>query len=1363
MNNLSSVKRALLQKRLRGKTPDASGSTPISKRSESEPAALTSMQQRLWYLDQLEPNTAVYNIPAAFQLSGRLNLDALKNSLNEIVRRHEILRTSYQLEDEIPVQIIAPVSLIDLPIIDLQEHSHNNQQAELENRLCAEAKRSFNISAGPVTRWSLFKLSEEEHVFFFMAHHIAFDGWSSRVFLSELTELYAAYCADSPSPLPELSIQYADYAFWHRQWLQREELTKQVSYWRDNLSGELPILGMPTDYPRPALQSIQGSMEKLHVDLSLVERLSSVGHSENATLFMVLLTAFKVLLHRYTGQDDLIVGSPIANRTNTQTHGLIGLFANILVLRTKLEGAPTFRSLLQQIRDMCLEAFDNPDIPFERLVEELNPERDMSITPVFQVLFAFQADPGHPKEMSGITITPVDVPLSVARTDLSLWIDQTDKGLNLGLEYCTDLFNRDTIARLLQNFKILLEDIIVDPDKNIEKLALLSETEQVTLLRDWNATDAVYPKAKCLHQLIEDQGDRTPEKVAVVFGQEQISYKELNERSNQIAHFLCDVGVGPDTFVGICTERSSEMLIGVLGILKAGGAYLPLDPDYPAERLSHMLEDSGAPVVLTQSSLKQMLPVRENVKTICLDDDKKAIAQYSSATPTVENRPENLSYIIYTSGSTGKPKGVQVPHRAVVNFLNSMSREPGFTENDVLLAVTTLSFDIHVLEIFLPLIVGARVVIASREMSSDGDLLLKALNESQATVMQATPSTWRLLLAAGWEGSPNLKILCGGEAFPRDLPKKLLPRAGSVWNMYGPTETTVWSSCYRITDGDTPILIGRPIDNTQVYILDRHMQPVPIGVTGELYIGGDGVTQGYLHRPELTKKQFVPDPFRSDHGARFYKTGDLTRFRPDGHLEWLSRMDTQVKVRGFRIELGEIESVLSAHPSVDKCAAAVREDQPGDVRLVGYIVVKDGEEARASDLRSHLRSQLPDYMVPQHFIELEELPLTPAGKVDRKHLPVPDQALSHGTDGFVAPRDPLELQLTKLWEKTIGSSPISVTDNFFDIGGHSLLAVRLFSSIEKMTGTKLPLALLYQAPTIEQLSVFLKEKNWHTAWSTLVPIRSGGSKPPMFLIHGAGGNVLLYRQLGRHLGHDQPVYGLQAKGLDGKGDLNTRIEEMAVCYLEQIISKQPAGPYFLGGYCVGGTIAFEIAQQLHNMGKKVGLVAMLESYNEHAFSVHSSKTIRIANKLLNVIFHFQNMMHPLNNAKMKFIIEKFRVEIERVRINIMVGFTKVGAIFNVNVMPNYPHLRITDINDEAQLNYVPKPYKGRITVFRPKKNFIGYDDYECGWGGMASEGIDVHEIPAYPRGMLVEPFVKILADELEQCIGKNLDRYNVRS
>jgi amino acid adenylation domain-containing protein len=1355
LENLSSVKKALLQKRLRVKELGATIDVLIPKRLEHTPAVLSSMQQRLWYLDQLEPGAAVYNIPSAFRLSGKLNIDALQNSINEIVNRYDILRTSYLLEEEKVVPVVSPASSVKIPVVNIEGQNSRHQQVNLEGQLREEARRPFNLSKGPIFHTILYKLSDIEHVLFFMVHHIAFDGWSFRIFLSELSKGYTASIENHPASLPELSIQYADFALWHQQGLQRDSIKRQMDYWLAKLGGDLPILNMPTDFPRPPHQSLNGSIERMHIEHELIEQLTAVGRLENATLYMVLLAAFKVLLHRYTGQHDLLLGTSIANRNHKQTEGIIGLLANTLVLRTTIEDRPSFWRLLQIVRDTCLDAFAHPDAPFERLVEELNPERDLSITPVFQVMFSFQMVEGLPDSMSGISISPVDVPLSVARTDLSLWINQTEKGLDLGLEYCTDLFSKDTAGRLLANYEILLESIAATPDANIDKLQMVSQNEKLMMERKFNATDEKYPNDKCLHEVIESQCNRSPGDRAVVFGEAEISYQELNERSNQLAHFLRSEGVGPNVVVGICLERCIEMVIGMLGILKSGGAYLPLDPDYPTLRLIYMLENSKSPVIITKSSLKHLFSVNENVRTICIDDDKEIIATHQNTTPKNVNRPDNLAYVIYTSGSTGKPKGVQVPHGAVVNFLFSMCREPGMEKKDVLVAVTTLSFDIHVLEIYMPLIIGATVVVADRKTASDGNLLLNLLHQSQATIMQATPSTWRLLLAAGWPGSRDLKILCGGEAFPKDILKELLLRSHSVWNMYGPTETTVWSSCYHLTNADEPILIGRPIANTQIYILDRFMQHCPIGVPGELHIGGDGVSGGYLNYPELTEKQFVPDPFRSDQGACLYKTGDLARFRPDGNLEYLGRIDTQVKVRGFRIELGEIESVLSGHPSVDKCVVTVREDSPGDVRLIAYIVPRGGTGVDVSSIRSHIRIKLPDYMVPQNFVELEQFPLTPAGKVDRKNLPVIDFSNVAKNKSYVAPRNPLEIQLVKLWEKILRTNPISVTDNFFDLGGHSLLVVRLFSGIEKMIGEKLPLALLYQAPTIEQLAKCLKDKNWSKAWSTLVPIQPEGSKPPLFLVHGAGGNVLLYRQLAFYLGADQPIYAFQAKGLDGKEPVHTSIEAMAAEYIQEQKKLQSEGPYYLGGYCMGGSIAYEMARQLLKEGHPVGMVAMFDTFNGWKKPRWPRK---IYHHYQRIAFHFYNYLMIGSQDRKLFISEKIEESKRRTANWFSVKISQL--LYRAQLRKDKPLVLMENINDKAAIEYVAAQYPGRIDLFRSKSAYAGYEDTYLGWDNNVVKQIELHQLNVYPGGTLTEPFIKELALKLKACINLRQDPTN---
>ena len=1306
-------------------------------------------QQRLWYLDKLEPNTPVYNLPDAYRLKGKLDITALENSINEILRRHEVLRTYYKLDDDMPVQVIAPLLEIKLSLIDLSDLNAAKCEKELTRILENEAGKPFDLSAGPLVRAKLIRLGEEEHVFFFMPHHSVFDGWSFGVFQRELISIYKSIVSGQPSKLVELKVQYADYAVWQRKWLQGEELERQVAYWREQLSGELPVLQMPTDFTRPAMQSTRGAREKMEISRPLVESLTKLGRNEGATLYMVLLAAFKVFLYRYTGQEDLYVGSPIANRMPQETEDLIGFFVNTLVLRTSLHGNPTFRELLDRIRAVCLGAYSHQIMPFELLVEELNPQRDLSRSPLYQVMFTFltgSMDFGI--KMGDVSWRREKIVTSVAQTDLSIWIDKTDEGLSVELEYCTDLFEAETIVKLLKHYEVILKGIAEDPDTSIAGFSILSEAEHKQLAK-WNDTDIGYPRDSCVHHLFEAQVERRAGTVAVECGKDRITYRELNQRANKLAHYLQAQGVGPKVLVGICIERSVDMLVGLLGILKAGGAYVPLDPEYPEERLAYMLEDSRVQVLLTQRAHKGKLSQSE-VKVINMDSDWKIIDRMQGNNPPSRTSPQNLAYVIFTSGSTGKPKGVQVPHRAVVNFLTSMSREPGMTEEDVLLAVTTLSFDIAGLELFLPLIVGAKTIIISRDVASNGERLLGVLKTSGVTVMQATPTTWRLLLAAGWEGSDKLKVLCGGEAFPRDLVQECIARSASVWNMYGPTETTIWSTCCQLTENEWPVPIGKPIANTQIYILDNCMQPLPVGVAGELYIGGDGVTRGYLNRPELTKERFIQDPFSDDPESRLYRTGDLARFFKDGTVEWLGRTDFQVKVRGFRIELGEIEVMLNRNPAVREAVVVAREDVPGDIRLVAYFVPKEEKISLVSELRNYLKEKLPDYMVPLSWVKLEEFPLTLNGKINRKALLKPD--IVETETGYVAPRDQLELQLTSIWQRVLGVKNIGIKDNFFELGGHSLLAARLFAQIEKIIGKNIPLAALFKTPTIEQIAQNLRQKDWRPTWSSLVMIQTCGSRPPLFLIHGAEGNVLIYRELSHYLGNDQPVYGLQSEGLDGRENLETSFETMAENYIREIRSIQPEGPYYLGGYCLGGTIAYEMALQLNEQNQKVNLLAMFETYNIKSNDNPLPKFYKFYHKIQDIKFHLDNMLSVKPRDRLKFIIDKSRVAKSRFKVRMDVGISKIIHKISPNNGRKYHHLLVDKVNDQAMFEYLPKVYRGSVTLFRPKKNFAGLNDPEFGWRGMAEKGVDIHILQMNPKGMMVEPFVKILADKLKECL-----------
>ncbi|MEG4490504.1 amino acid adenylation domain-containing protein [Microcoleus sp. D3_18_C4] len=1066
---------AQLAEKILEKLAEAPKIASIQAVSRLQNIPLSFAQERLWFFDQLEPGNPFYNLCGAVRITGQLNAEALRQSIEKIIERHEILRTAFAAVEGQPIQVVAAAGDFQMPLIDLSSRSPDDRQAEVQRLSAEEARAPFDLGQSSLLRAKLLRLGETEHVLLLTVHHIIFDGWSLGVFLRELAEFYQAFSSDRLPLLSPLPIQYADFATWQRQQLQGEILETQLAYWKQQLSGSLPILNLPTDFPRPAVQTFQGARQtwELPKDLSLA--LAGLGQQEKATLFMTLLAAFKTLLYRYTGQTDILIGSPIASRNLREIESLIGFFVNTLVLRSDLNGNPTFRELLRSVREVALGAYAHQDVPIEKLVEELQPERDLSYSPLFQVGFALQNGLTQTLELPGLTLNSHEIDTETANFDLTLFLEETERGLTATWEYSTNLFQPSTIARMHGHFQILLEGIIGNADTRISELPLLSDRDRHQLLIEWNNTQVDYPKDSTIHQLFEAQVDRNPDTIAVVFEDQKLTYRELNERANQVAHYLQKLGVKPEVLVGICTERSLDMIVGLLGILKAGGAYVPIDPSYPLERIAYILSDARVKILVTEQKMLALLPEQE-AQLVCLDADWGRISQQSQANPDQRANSDNLAYTIYTSGSTGKPKGVQIYHQSLVNFLNSMREAPGLTESDILLAVTTICFDIAALEIYLPLMVGAKIVLASREVTANGELLLSTLQNCGVTVLQATPATWRLLLAAGWESSPQLKMLAGGEALPRELADRLLEKGGSLWNMYGPTETTVWSTtCHvnalesRHRRQNVPETIGRPIANTEIYILDGNLQAVPVGIVGELHIGGDGLARGYLNRPELNAEKFISHPFRDRPGARLYKTGDLARYLSDGNIEYVDRIDNQVKVRGFRIELGEIEAALSQHPNVRQAVVVVREDEPGNKCLVAYAVLSQEGAIAASELRSFLKEKLPEYMLPSAFVLLDALPLTPNGKVDRKALKAPDTE-NFPLNAALAPRTPEEQLLAEIWSNVLGVKQIGIGDNFFELGGHSLLATQLIAKVRETFQVELPLRSLFQSPTVESLA-----------------------------------------------------------------------------------------------------------------------------------------------------------------------------------------------------------------------------------------------------------------------------------------------------
>ncbi len=1084
---LSTAKQALLAKWLRGGGASGSnaGESTIPRRQGDGPVPLSLEQQRLSFFNQLEPGSPLYNMPIASRLRGPLNPRALQQAMDMVVARHEALRTRFVGQD--PVQTIDSPSAVPMQLIDLREIPVAEREAEATRLLEAEAKRPFDLSRDLMVRATLARLDEEDWIFLVMMHHVASDDWSWRVFCNEVATAYDAIISTGKVALPEPAIQYGDFAAWQKDWLRGNVLEKQLAYWRKQLAGAPPVLELPADRPRPVSQTFRGACEWLPLAPALSEKLNTLSQSGGFTPYMILLAAFQTLIHRYTGQEDIVVGSPVAGRGRASLEKVIGLFVNMLVLRTKLDGNPEFFELLHRTQATVLEALANQELPFEKLVEELQPERSASYSPLIQVMFALQDELSDNLKLSNIVTSQFPLDPGTAKFDLTFTIVKSGATFSCCAEYNTDLFDTCTVRRMLGHYEKVLESVTSNPDQSLSDIPLLTDEEREQMLIDWNKTAADFPRTQCVHELFAAQAAATPKSVAVVFGGESLTYEELNWRANQLAHHLKFLGAGPDTLVAVSMERSLEMVIALLGTLKAGAAYVPLDPSFPADRLRFMLDDSKASLLLTRSGEKQRLgELPKDVRAICLDTDWRLISEEDDEELSVPMNPENLAYVIYTSGSTGWPKGVQIPHRAVVNFLHSMRREPGLTSADTLLAVTSISFDIAGLEIFLPLTVGARVVIASAEEIFDAAKMTALIRSSHATVMQATPSFWQFLVESDWSGDRRMKLFCGGEALSRELADKLLERAGEVWNLYGPTETTIWSAISKITPGTGPISIGRAIANTQLYLLDAHLQPVPTGVPGELHIGGDGVARGYLNRPELTAEKFIDSPFND--GKRLYKTGDLVRYRADGTLECLGRNDFQIKLRGHRIDLGEIESVLRRYPNVSEAVVLLREEERGQKQLVAYLQRSAHPSPDAGMLQQFLKTKLPDYMIPSAFVVLEKFPLTPNGKINRKGLPAPVPERPESKHGFTPPRTLTEETLAKIWRELLRQEVIGIDDNFFETGGHSLLAMQMLARVRNEFKTEMSLRNVFEAPTIAELAMILDQKNNQQAAAPMQPL-----------------------------------------------------------------------------------------------------------------------------------------------------------------------------------------------------------------------------------------------------------------------------------
>lgn len=1046
----------------------------IQRFSENSAIPLSYAQQRIWFLDRLNTeNSSQYMLYSGLNIKGSLNYDLLLKSFNTIIDRHESLRASFFEEDGQPMQTVGEGLHMDLPLINLAGISFEDRRREAMVLAKGEISCPFDLNKAPLIRGKLFQLDKDEYILVLAAHHMIFDGWSFKVLLKELETLYNSYLQNEKYVLPELKITYSDYACWQIDRYKESTIQKQLAYWKEKLSGKLPVLELPFSKQRPTVQTFNGSDYRCCLSEELSEKLKSAAEQEGATLYMILLTAFKVLLFKYTGQGDIIIGSPVANRNRSELEPMIGFFTNNLVIRTTFSENNSFRELLRIVRGVTLEAYSNQDVPFEKIVEELSLERDISRNPIFQVFFSFQESPVRSARLSGMSISSIDIDGDTSRFDLSVDINDMWAGLEINFEFNTDLFDADTIERMAGHYTHVLENLTANFETQIIKFDVLSSEESKILLEDWNNTRVEFESALWT-RLFEDRVLSNPEAVAVVKGDVKLSYGELDKRANRLANYLVSLGVGPETIVGIYMERSIDMLTALVGIHKSGGAYLPMDPVFPKDRLEFMLDNAQVPIILTDSIIKDTLP-ENKAKIICLSEQWKEISVQSSEKPENRSTQNNLAYVIYTSGSTGNPKGVQIEHRALTNFLLSMGTSTNIREKDRLLAVTTLSFDIAGLEMLLPLVSGAAVVIAGRDEVIDGEKLISIIEKHEISFMQATPATWRLLVEAQWQGRSSLKILCGGEALPRDLANKLMDRCSCLWNVYGPTETTIWSTMMRLDSKEGPVSIGKPIANTTVYILDNEMKPTPVGIPGELYIGGAGLARGYLKLPQLTEEKFIPNPFSSEEGSRLYKTGDVVRFMPDGNIEFVGRGDHQVKIRGFRIELGEIETHLNINPQISQSVVACREVAPGEKALIAYVIPKT-KETDTVGLRAYLRERLPDYMIPSYFVMLDSFPMTPNNKIDRKSLPMPEKTALGASTDMMQPSNDEQKTVADIWKEVLGRENVGLNENFFDLGGHSLLLAKVRSKIFKTMNIDLQIIDLFKYPTVNTLSAYLEQK-----------------------------------------------------------------------------------------------------------------------------------------------------------------------------------------------------------------------------------------------------------------------------------------------
>ena len=1319
----------------------------IQPTERTEDLPLSFAQTRLWFIDQYEGANAIYNIFQGLRLEGKLNIEALEKAVNALIVRHETLRTGFLSSEGEPVQIILPQLTLTIPVTDLGELSLEEQGLQVQHLVTQESHKPFDLKNPPLLRVSLFRLGATTHILLLTIHHIIADGWSMGVLNRELSHLYQAACKEETPSLPALPIQYADFAQWQRNWLQGDVLESQLSYWKQQLGGSLPVLELPTDHPRPAIQTYNGASISVELSLDLTNGLKALSQQEGVTLFMTLLAAFQILLYRYSGQEDIIVGTPIANRNRQEIEPLIGFFVNSLVLRTNLGGNPSFRELLKQVREVTLGAYTHQDLPFEKLVEEIQPERDLSRNPLFQVWFNMINFTGSTllklMDLKAENLLSQEID---SKFDLTLYLENKDKNIYLQLVYNKTLFNADTIEEMSKHFQQLLKVIVRNPEYPISNLSLLTETERYQLSCRRNLIQPSNPFTEFLKSDIkqsipsrfQQQVEKYPHHFAIKTRNYEWTYEELNQQANNIAQQLLAYLPHEQIRIALLFEHDAPMIAAILGVLKLGQIYVTLDPDYPQDRVSYILEDSLASLIITNDHNfdKAQDLVGEKLRIINIDqieitDIYEEINQKISA--------DTIAYLLYTSGSTGQPKGVIQNHGNVIHFIRNYTNNLHISTQDKLTLFSSYSSDAAVIDIFGTLLNGA--TLYPFDLKQEGLANLSQwLREQEITIYHSTPTVYRYFLNSVTDKKDLEKIrlvVLGGETVVKqdvELYGEYFADDCIFVNGLGCTESSFnlqYLINKEIAIPGNSISVGYPFDDTEILLLDSDRMPTDI--IGEIAIRSHHLALGYWRKPELTAEVFLPDPTGGK--RRIYRTGDWGRFLPDGSLKFLGRKDFQVKIRGFRIELGEIEAVISKHPDVLNTVTIVREDIPGDKRLIAYIVLQPQGRLTQTELRQLVKQKLPDYMIPSAFVFLEKIPLTPNGKIDRRALPAPDSTGQNTDEDFLSPRDELELQLTKIWEKVLKHKPIGVKDNFFNLGGHSLLGVKLFAQIEKSFQTNLPLSVLFQNPTVEEMAKVLRKEKVTPSWYSLVPIQSGGSRPILFGIHH-----IYFHDLSRYLGTEQPIYALHygmAEATDRALSL-PKMEDLAAHYIEEMRTLQPEGPYFLMGLSFGGVVAYEMAQQLVAQGQQVGLLALFDTHIERG-----RKLLPLRQRVANLLrLTLPELMERVNGrVKAKLLVLRY-------------GNQYLPHIYNREGMV------------ATAKAYTPKPYPGRVNLFKAMDVSVSYVNYqieppELGWRKFITGELEIHEVPGSHIGILEEPNIQILAEKLRVSMDKALGDFEV--